>query len=351
MTAILECRELSIRYGDVDAVVGVDLTVDPGETVALFGPSGAGKSTILYAVAGFVPIARGSISIGGGIVSTPERMIPPEQRPIGLVFQNYALWPHMTTLENVAYPFRRSGHSRADSTDRARTLMSKVGIADLAERKPAELSGGQQQRVGLARALARSADLYLFDEPTAHLDAPVRAAVAEEIRARREELGAAAIYATHDSGEALAIADRIVILRDGSEVQTGSPAEVYERPADEWAARITGPVSAVTGEVSGVEQGKLQISLGSSTIQADFDAPAPGGRVRVLIRPEWVSPRGPIHGRVASVAFRGPHTDYLLATEHGELMARVPGSPALRAGERSSWSIRGGWVPTGSGAE
>lgn len=351
MRAILECSDLSVMYGKIAAVNRINLEVDPGETVALFGPSGAGKSTIMYAIAGFVPIARGSISIGGEIVSTPERLVPPERRPIGLVFQNYALWPHLTTLENVAYPFKRAGHSRTESFDKARDLMSRIGIASLADRRPAELSGGQQQRVGLARALARSADLYLFDEPTAHLDAPIRAAIADEVRARRKELGAAAIYATHDSGEALAEADRVVILRDGTAVQTGNPVEVYERPADEWSARVTGPVSAVTGQVSGSDGGKLQVSLGPSTIQADSDSPHHGGEVRVLIRPEWVTPGGALNGRIDDVAFRGPHTDYVIATDHGELLARVPGSPQMSEGDLSQWNIARGWVPAGSGTE
>ena len=351
MSALLECRDLSVAYGEVTAVDGIDLVVEPGETVALFGPSGAGKSTIMYAVAGFVPITGGTISMGGKAVSTTRRTVPPERRSVGLVFQNYALWPHMTALENVAYPLRRSGLPRGQSFEEAQRLMARVGIAELASRRPAELSGGQQQRVGLARALARSADLYLFDEPTAHLDAAVREAVAKEIRDRREELGAAAIYATHDSGEALAMADRVVILRKGKAVQTGTPIEVYERPADEWTARITGPVSTVSGRMAGTPGASLHVSIGSSRIEVDSESPGSEGRVQVLVRPEWVAPGGPIHGEVSGVAFRGPHTDYMITTEYGELKARVPGSPTLREGETSNWTIRRGWVPGGSGTE
>ncbi|MEX1092953.1 MAG: ABC transporter ATP-binding protein [Acidimicrobiia bacterium] len=351
MSPLLECRDVSVRYSNVVAVSGLDLTVDRGETVALLGPSGSGKSTIMYAIAGFVPVADGRISIAGVNVSSPKRTRPPETRPVGLVFQNYALWPHMTALENVAYPFRRAGHSGEQSTHRAAELLAKVGIGDLGDRKPGELSGGQQQRVGLARALARSAEIYLFDEPTAHLDSPVRDAVEKEIRRRREELGSAAIYATHDSEEALAIADRVVILRDGRPIQVGTPAEIYERPTDEWSARLTGPVSEISGRAAFEGQGRVQVLLGDSSFEVESASPVTKRTVGVLVRPEWVTPGGPINGRVVSVAFRGPHTDYTIATPHGEVVARVAGSPKLSEGEQSAWTIQRGWVPPGSEAE
>jgi iron(III) transport system ATP-binding protein len=351
MTPLLECHNISVRYSDVVAVSGLDLTVDSGETVALLGPSGSGKSTIMYAIAGFIPVADGRISIAGIEVSNPKTTAAPETRPVGLVFQNYALWPHMTALENVAYPLRRAGHTRADSLRGAADLLGKVGIGELEDRKPAGLLGGQQQRVGLARALARSAEIYLFDEPTAHLDSPVRAAVEKEIRWRREELGSAAIYATHDSEEALAIADRVVILRDGRPIQVGTPTEIYERPVDEWAARLTGPVSEISGRAALEGHGGVQVHLGDSSFEAESASPLSERAVGVLVRPEWVTPGGLIDGRVASVAFRGPHTDYTIATRHGELVARLAGSPKLAEGEQSGWTIQRGWVPPGSETE
>jgi iron(III) transport system ATP-binding protein len=351
MNPLLECRRVSVRYSDVVAVSDLDLSVDRGETVALLGPSGSGKSTIMYAIAGFTPVVDGSIAIAGVNVSTPTRTTPPETRPVGLVFQNYALWPHMTALENVAYPFRRAGDPRQSALSRAADLLAKVGIGDLADRKPGELSGGQQQRVGLARALARSAEIYLFDEPTAHLDSPVRAAVEKEIRWRRQELGSAAIYATHDSEEALAIADRVVILRDGRSVQVGTPTEIYERPVDEWAARLTGPVSEISGRATLGGRGMVQVHVGESSFEAESASPVSERAVGVLVRPEWVTPGGPIDGRVVSVAFRGPHTDYTIATRHGELVARIAGSPKLAEGEQSGWTIQRGWVPPGSETE
>ncbi|MFH2071532.1 MAG: ATP-binding cassette domain-containing protein, partial [Actinomycetota bacterium] len=167
----LEIRDLDVSLGGTPILHGVDLSVAEGEAVALLGPSGSGKTTLLYAVAGFVTPTGGEIAIGGRTVSGPGRHTAPERRSVGFVFQNYALWPHLTAAETVAYPLQRSGIPAAEAASEAGALLARVGIPDLAGRKPAEMSGGQQQRVGLARALARKAALYLLDEPTAHLDA------------------------------------------------------------------------------------------------------------------------------------------------------------------------------------
>ena len=173
----------------------------------------------------------------------------PEDRLVGMVFQNYALWPHLDAVDTVAYPFRRAGLARAPARKRAVDLLAGMEIGDLGQRRPAQMSGGQQQRLGLARALARDASLYLFDEPTAHLDAGVRQSIQEEVATRRLASGAAAIYSTHDSGEALAVADRVAILRRGALVQVGSPRDVYEQPVDLDTARLTGPASVVAAEI------------------------------------------------------------------------------------------------------
>jgi ABC-type Fe3+/spermidine/putrescine transport system ATPase subunit len=261
------------------------------------------------------------------------------------VFQNYALWPHLTAEQTVAYPLRRAGESKQEAIGRARRLLDLVGIGGLAHRKPAELSGGQQQRVGLARALARAADLYLFDEPTAHLDASVRIAVQDEIARRRRETGAAAVYSTHDSAEALAIADRLAILRDGAVVQVGDPQAVYERPVDVWAARLTGPATVFEVEVLGSGEGEVEVALGAGRVIARTGIGRPSGRVSMLVRPEWVSPGGPIDGVVREVAFRGPHTDYRIDTPVGLLEARLAGPPRVGPGEAAGWTIERAWIP------
>jgi len=317
----LEIRGLEVSLGGSPILHGIDLSVTPGEAVALLGPSGSGKTTLLYAVAGFVTPTAGEIEIGGEAVCGPGLFVAPEHRSIGFVFQNYALWPHLTAGRTVAYPLERAGIPAAAAAEEAVALLDLVGIGDLAGRKPAELSGGQQQRVGLARALARRAGLYLFDEPTAHLDSALRADLQEELVGRLAAGGAAALYATHDAAEALAVADRVVVLRDGRVVQIGTPDEIYGEPVDLWAARLTGPAWEITGEVVG----------------ADAD--------RVVVRPDWVAPGEGIDGIIEAVWFRGPHSDYRITTAAGTLEMRRPGHPEWAAGDEMSVRIER-WWPT-----
>lgn len=333
-------RSLSVWYGSTVAVDGLDLEVDEGETVAVLGPSGSGKTSLLSAVAGFVPPATGEVWIDGRRVAGPDGALPPEQRSTAVVFQNYALWPHLTATETVAYPMRRSGASREAATIRARQLLERMGIAELAERRPAEMSGGQQQRVGLARALARDAAVYLFDEPTAHLDAALRSVVAAEIDHRRRETGAAALYASHDAAEALAVADRVVLLRAGRCVQEGSPTEIYAEPVDLWAARLTGPASLLEAAVQARGDGIVRLRVGDRSVQVAGG----GGGDRPLVRPDWCGLGGELEAVVAHRAYRGPHTDYRLDTAGGEVLVRSPGPPTLGVGERTGWSIRRVWL-------
>ncbi len=315
----LEIRGLEVSLGGSAILRGIDLSIARGEAVALLGPSGSGKTTLLYVVAGFVTPTAGEIEVGGEAVCGPGRFVPPEHRSIGFVFQNYALWPHLTAGRIVAYPLERAGIPAGAAAEEAVALLDLVGIGDLAGRKPAELSGGQQQRVGLARALARRAGLYLFDEPTAHLDSALRADLQEELVARLASDGAAALYATHDAAEALAVADRVVVLRDGRIVQIGTPDEIYGEPVDLWAARLTGPAWEVTGASVGVD--------------AD----------RVVVRPDWVAPGEDLEGTVEAVWFRGPYTDYRIVTTAGTLEMRRSGHPEWATGDGVSVSIERWW--------
>ncbi len=308
------CRRVVVDYGATRAVDGVTFELAPGETLALLGPSGSGKTTLVYAIAGFVPLTSGEIAIAGRVVAEAGRSAPPEDRAVGLVFQNYALWPHLDALDTVAYPLRRAGAGRDAARAQAAELLDRLGMAGLAHRRPAELSGGQQQRVGLARALARQAQVFLLDEPTAHLDAAVRLAAQEEIRRARRESGAAAIYASHDAAEALALADRVALLRNGRLAQLGTPAEVYERPVDLWAARLTGPASVLTDAAGAV-----------------------------LVRPEWAALGGPDDGEVEEVWYRGPHTDYRVATPLGTLVIRAAGPPTAAVGDRPGVTVHRSW--------
>jgi ABC-type Fe3+/spermidine/putrescine transport system ATPase subunit len=337
VTAALQVSGLEVRYGDAVILEGIDLTVEAGEVVAVLGPSGSGKTTLLFAAAGFIPIHAGRIDITGATVATPQRATPPEQRDVAVVFQSYALWPHLSALETVAFPLRAAGAAGDEADREAHRLLEAAGIAELAGRRPAQLSGGQQQRVGLARALARRAGLYLFDEPTAHLDAPTRTAVQAEIAARRAELGSAAVYATHDAAEALAIAGRVALLREGRLVQVGTPDEVYERPADRWAAELTGPVSIL--ETAAIPEGLL---VGDAPVLLDEPRGAPGPAT-VAVRPDWAVLGGPLPGTCRTVWFRGPHTEVVLDTPAGEVSLRVTGRPQVRPGDPAGWSLLRAW--------
>jgi ABC-type Fe3+/spermidine/putrescine transport system ATPase subunit len=316
----LELRGVSVTYAGVPALSCVDLTVAAGEVVALLGPSGSGKSTLLHTAAGFVLPSAGEVWLDGRRVSSPTRARPPEQRGLAMVFQNYALWPHLTALDTVAYPMRRRGVRRGEARVAAARLLEQLHVAHLAARRPAELSGGEQQRVGLARALAQRASLYLFDEPTAHLDTQVRGVFLDELAARRRAAGAAAVYATHDAEEALGLADRVVLLAEGRVQQTGTPTEVYAEPVNAWVARMTGPASFLHG----------------------ID-----GAATVLVRPEWARLGGDRPARLVDVRFRGPHSDYLLDTSHGRLLVRRPGPPGHERGDAVTWVLDHCWGLTG----
>jgi iron(III) transport system ATP-binding protein len=314
----LELRGLSVSYDGTPALADVHLRVAAGEMVALLGPSGSGKSTLLHTIAGFHPLLAGEIRLGGERVAGSDGGLPPDRREVAMVFQNYALWPHLTALDTVAYPARRRGLGKAESRREATAILERLQVGHLAHRRPAELSGGEQQRVGLGRALARHASLYLFDEPTAHLDTHVRGVFLEELLTRRRDSGAAALYATHDAEEALGVADRVVLLAAGRVVQVGTPEDVYRRPVDLWAARLTGQASVLDGP----------------------DGP-------MLVRPEWARLGGDQTAHVADVWFRGPHSDYLLETGRGRLLVRAAGPPRHRRGDTAAWSLQESWALDG----
>lgn len=342
----LECRNLTVAYGTEPVLDRLNLRVEAEETLAVLGPSGSGKTTLLYAIAGFLEPRGGQILLGGRLVASSGQSVPPELRDVGVVFQNYALWPHLNALKTVAYPFRRRGISAAEATQSAAKLLERMGIGDLADRKPVELSGGQQQRVGVARALAREAALYLFDEPTAHLDAALRTVLQEELAEQRRSVRAATVYATHDAAEALAVADRVALLRAGRLVQVGTPAEIYDQPVDLWAARLTGPASMLDLHLDGRSANGLRFALGGVSFVAQGEPPKTSeGHVHALVRPDWTRLGGPLSGEVLQVWYRGPHTDYRLGTPGGEVQVREPGTPKARIGERVTWTVHRVWFP------
>ena len=370
------CAGLSVGYGR-PALAGLDLAVAPGETLALLGSSGSGKTTLLNAIAGFVAPLAGQIWLAGQLASGPGRLVAPERRRIGMVFQDYALWPHLSVLDTVAYPLRRAGASKAAAHRGARDVLEQMSLGPLAERRPGQLSGGEQQRVGLARALAGTPALYLFDEPTAHLDATLRAQILDEVARRRAADGAAAVYATHDATEALAIADRVAVLHSGRLAQLAPPADVYAAPADLTVARLTGPVSVLSAPLTPAAPHHYTLHLpttqttvpGTASPHTDLTtdpttdpttglttglttgpiSPTNPTDPAILVRPDWArladptipaSPGGPadLPGTITEVRFRGPHTDYHLTTPAGPLLIREPGPPRAAPGP-VRWSL------------
>jgi ABC-type Fe3+/spermidine/putrescine transport system ATPase subunit len=283
-----------------------------------------------------------------------------------MVFQNYALWPHMTALDTVAYPLRRAGIAQRAAYERSRELLDRVGVAALAGRTPAEMSGGEQQRVGLARALARDADLYLFDEPSAHLDAHLRMTVLDEFARQRSISGAAALYATHDASEALAIGDRVAVLHDGRLAQVGAPAAVYAQPANLHVARLTGVARLLDAPIRVAGSDSIVVTVGSvsttvpcanASLDSFGSAAVAGGpsdvppaedrqdtgSATLLVRPEWAALGGDLPGRVAAVRYHGPDSDHYLETPVGSVIIRAPGTPRVSEGDRTTWSLLRCW--------
>ena len=245
----IEVETLDVRYGAVPAVRGVSFSVLPGEQLTLLGPSGCGKTTTLRAIAGLEQPASGEIRIGGTAVYSSARgiNIPAEKRGLSMVFQSYAIWPHMSVFENVAYGLRVRRESRADIETKVDRALDMVQMRSFSERRASQLSGGQQQRVALARAFVFSPSVLLFDEPLSNLDAKLRADMRLELRELQHRLGITSVYVTHDLEEALAISDRIIVMRDGVIEQIGTPAEIYHRPRNAFVADFVGSANLIRG--------------------------------------------------------------------------------------------------------
>jgi ABC-type Fe3+/spermidine/putrescine transport system ATPase subunit len=333
----VRCRAIAVRLGGRLVLDSLDLAVRAGCMVALLGASGAGKSTLLNAVAGFVPIEAGEIICDGRVVAGPGVWVPPERRRVGVVFQDYALWPHMTVRQIVAYPLLVRGAPRAEAARRAEQWLERLSLSGLADRRPDELSGGQQQRVGLARALIAEPRVLLCDEPTANLDAALRAELPGEIRAEMARSAAAGVYVTHDPGEAFTVGDLVAVLDAGRILQIAPPAEVYARPASRAVALLTGPASFLSG------------SAGDGAAVPQLDR---GGSATLVVRPEWVDLVEGSEGlpaRVVEVRFAGDRTIYRLSTDAGSLLAHGAGEPRWGAGAGVRCAIRRAWpLPLGS---
>jgi putative spermidine/putrescine transport system ATP-binding protein len=330
---------LTRRYGPVTALDGLDLTLQPGELVALLGPSGCGKTTTLRLLAGLEDADEGRITVGGRDVTR----VPASKRDMGMVFQAYSLFPHLTVLQNVAFGLRLRRMAKADRDRRAMEILELVGLTEQAARYAHQISGGQQQRVALARALAIEPQVLLLDEPLSALDAKVRAQLRDQIRRIQLEVGITTLFVTHDQEEALAIADRVGVMRAGQLEQLAPPTEVYSRPATPFVAEFVG----LTNRLPGIVSGSTVTVRGQDLPLVDLGTPP--GPVIALVRPEAVTlapessaGSGPLAGTVIAITFLGATSRVTVNLGDTTIMAQLPTSDAteLGAGSHVALSIR-----------
>ncbi|QDL94043.1 ABC transporter ATP-binding protein (plasmid) [Paroceanicella profunda] len=313
----LALERLTLAYGDTVAVDALDLTVKRGELIALLGPSGCGKTTTMRAIAGLLDPRSGTIRLEGADITRR----PANKREIGLVFQSYALFPHLSVFENVAFGLRLRREPRAAVEAKVAEGLRTVGLDHLAARKPAELSGGQQQRVALARSLVMEPKLLLLDEPLSNLDARLRLEMRAELQRVQKASGITMIFVTHDQGEALALADRIVVMRGGAIEQLGTPEEIWNRPASGFVAEFVGFET-----VLGLRDGKLDTPAGLMPVSGAV----PAGAAGLAWRPGAVTlGAGPFEGEVLGVSFAGETREYLLDSPLGRIKADAPAGLAM----------------------
>jgi iron(III) transport system ATP-binding protein len=294
MTATLEVTDLQKRFAiGRPAVDGVSFSVPAGEIVVLLGPSGCGKTTTLRCVAGLEHPTGGTIAIGGSVVSSPAHgiMVPPRLRDLGMVFQSYAVWPHMTVRQNVVYPLKHRKVTRAEASRKVDEVLTLVGLSEYAERPVVSLSGGQMQRVALARSIVYRPQLLLLDEPLSNLDAKLRLRLRDDLRTILKQTGMTALYVTHDQAEAVVLGDRIGVMRDGKLLQMGTPDDIYNRPADLFVANFTGATNELAGtliECNGTF-GVVDFGNGRRGEARLLQQLGAGDKVKIALRPENVA--------------------------------------------------------------
>ncbi len=338
MNYLLEIDNIACRYDNQGVVQGFSIRVRKGGLACLLGPSGCGKTTVLRAIAGFVPLAAGEIRLRGERVSAPNLCVPPERRRVGMVFQDYALFPHLSVIANVTFGLRRHrGHERRRI---GAEMLELVGLANEAERYPHELSGGQQQRVALARALAPSPDLILLDEPFSSLDVDMRERLAYEVHDIFKSRGITAVLVTHDQQEAFAVGEHIGVMRDGMLLQWDTPYNIYHEPASRFVADFIGQGRFLRAKL--LSPDTLETELGIIRGNRAYLWP-PGTRLDVLLRPDDVlpDPRQALRGRIVKKAFKGAEILYTLQLGNGiELLSLFPSHAEHRLGDYVGVCIR-----------
>lgn len=337
--AIVTVRNLCKAFGPVRAVNGVSFEVEEGELVTLLGESGCGKTTTLRLIAGLEENDDGLILLREEVVSDPVhgKFLPPERRKIGMVFQSYAIWPHMTVFENVAFPLRIRRLPSAAIKPKVEEVLYMLGLQDLASRLATRLSGGQQQRVAIARALACDPAILLMDEPLSNLDAKLRERMRFELRDMQKQFGIATLYVTHDQAEAMVLSDRVIVMKDGGIEQVGTPQEIYENPQSHFVSDFIGMANFMMGEVIEIKNGKCRVRISGNNRELIMHAGklSEPGRFLVLVRPESLEvgrvgelpPENTWLALVEVAAYFGDHREYIL--RDADLTLRVKTGPKV----------------------
>ncbi len=341
--AFVELAALTKRYGPLTVVDNVSLSVEKGQMVCLLGPSGCGKTTTLRLLAGFVEPDAGEIRVGDRIISSAKSSEPPERRGMSMIFQNYALWPHMSVFENVAYGLRLRRVPAAELARRVGAVLSATRLEQMGQRYPGELSGGQQQRVALARALVVEPEILLLDEPLSNLDANLREEMRFEIRRLHDAFRFTSVYVTHDQAEAMTTADLIVVMNQGKIEQAGTPSEIYRKPVSRFVAQFIGGANVFEGARAGSDvvdcgdgvalrcaggvfapNGPTSVSIRAHDIVLSETAPEPGAI-------NWT------RGSVARQTYLGSHRDYLVALAGGKMVRAIAGADVAIAPGQEVW--------------
>ncbi|WP_321915599.1 ABC transporter ATP-binding protein [Paraburkholderia sp. J11-2] len=342
--SFLTLTDVSKSFGDLQAVTGVNLSVAKGEFVSLLGPSGCGKTTTLQMIAGFVETTRGRITLDGRDITH----MPPNKRGLGIVFQSYALFPHMSVEQNVSFGLEMRGVDKAERKDRIREALALVRLDAYAHRFPRELSGGQRQRVAIARAIVIAPPVLLLDEPMSNLDAKLREDMQFELRAIQRKIGTTTLMVTHDQSEALSISDRVVVMESGRITQVDTPYRAYERPENDFVSQFIGKANMLAGRIVAREGDTIRVDLGHELAETGSTAQLPergravgvGDAITLCIRPEKLklcaSGSGRLAGRVTSRFFLGSQWLYRLDSRAGEMLVccQNEGKEPLAEGEQ-----------------
>ena len=355
----LEVRDLVVRYGGVTAVNGVSFQVAEGSFVSLLGPSGCGKTTTLRCIAGLESLSGGEIRIAGEVVARPGLEVPPERRGVNMVFQSYAVWPHMSVFDNVAYGLRTRNTPRAEIRARTEAALRLVGLEAFAARYGTELSGGQQQRVAVARAVVTEPRLLLFDEPLSNLDAGLRERMRFELLALQRRLGRTSVYVTHDQAEAMVMSDRIILMNQGRIVQEAAPRDLYERPATSFAASFVGNANLFPARIEAAHpDGSYTVQAGPLVLRGSPSVAGfrPRGEVLVCIRPENITPapcpcENGFTATVTAIGYLGAMQCCDLSAGDLRLRCDIPARAPVSVGQSRHWHADPGSVVLIEGEE